>query len=102
MPRRKTVTISSKNSIGYDEVYVEFFNCPNCNAATIRNDKYCHYCGIKIEWNLDPEMDDLSEELERFDSKEFILSGKELEGEEKIKTESSIKEVLKCIDEDLT
>ncbi|WP_279323621.1 hypothetical protein [Clostridium faecium] len=31
----KTIIITDKDSIGKDEVYWEFFKCPNCNDGNL-------------------------------------------------------------------
>lgn len=57
MSNNNIVTISkTKNSNLFDEVYKEWFDCPDCfeNGAWdqyISEDfKYCPYCGKKIKW----------------------------------------------------
>ena len=38
-------------SIGKDEMYIEFFQCPECRCdAIISSFNYCPGCGKKIEW----------------------------------------------------
>lgn len=50
----KEVIITKNNSIGFEEVYFEWFQCPVCLGgnyiATFFN--FCPNCGIKIKWEL--------------------------------------------------
>lgn len=40
-----------EDSDGYDEMYGEWFICPNCkNSTVIFRSNYCSKCGVKFEW----------------------------------------------------
>jgi len=36
----------------FDEMYVEFFDCPNCKIMKCITPSYvyCPYCGAKLDW----------------------------------------------------
>ena len=38
---------------GYDELWLKFYNCPNCGhrSLTEHKEKYCHECGIEVDWS---------------------------------------------------
>lgn len=43
--------IDIRNINSTDEIYADFYNCPNCNNTDILYDfKYCPNCGKNIEW----------------------------------------------------
>jgi len=47
----KEVTITKAESMGKDEMYCEWFKCPECGDTNVAIDsKYCPECGAKITW----------------------------------------------------
>lgn len=32
------------------EIFAHGWKCPNCNVYVNFGDKYCHECGMKMEW----------------------------------------------------
>lgn len=51
MSKKESVIINKEQSLGKDEWYGEWFNCPRCNNKNIRiHVKYCDNCGAKIKW----------------------------------------------------
>ena len=56
MDNVKVVDITSEMSVGSEEVYGEFFKCPECGVAWIsRSFSYCPSCGMKLHYVLDEE-----------------------------------------------
>lgn len=46
--------VEQKDSLGKDELWVEWFNCPKCeNSNVIIHSNYCSECGIKLTWKLE-------------------------------------------------
>jgi len=51
MSETKTVTVGDKNSVGKEEVWCVWYNCPNCYCTNIRNGYgFCPDCGIEVVW----------------------------------------------------
>ncbi len=47
------VVITKENSIGQDEIYCEWFVCPECGFDCIKKGfSYCPGCGAEIELNV--------------------------------------------------
>ena len=48
----KTVIIDKeKNCMGKDELYADWYECPNCSDIYItRRNKYCGNCGVQFQW----------------------------------------------------
>lgn len=45
------IEISKLNSIGYEEVYEEYYSCPKCDDEwIICRSNYCSNCGAKLIW----------------------------------------------------
>lgn len=45
--------ISTSDHYAEDEYYIDTFTCPSCkNNNVVTNSKFCHECGIKLEWDL--------------------------------------------------
>ena len=45
------MTIGNENSIGKDEIYCNWYSCPNCGSGYVRHyDSFCSNCGCKLEW----------------------------------------------------
>ena len=51
------VTITDDMSLGFDEVWMEFFKCPKCGVRVPDDSKYCWECGSKIQWSISKERD---------------------------------------------
>lgn len=52
--KKRQVIISKEWSVGYEEEWVEWFKCPNCNSIKIQTSyKYCPNCGYKIFFEKD-------------------------------------------------
>jgi hypothetical protein len=49
---RKTVTIVDNDLTGnMDEVYCDWYTCPDCGEINIMRDfKFCPHCGKRIRW----------------------------------------------------
>lgn len=48
----KEVIITQKDSDGYDEIYCEWFVCPECKNGRIRpTTQFCSNCGVKLKWD---------------------------------------------------
>lgn len=46
-------TIEDKDWSGLDEIYTDWYSCPNCKKDMIMvRASYCQDCGVKITWNL--------------------------------------------------
>jgi hypothetical protein len=50
-----------------DEIYTDFFRCPNCECEDIiRGFNYCPLCGIAIDWQVDyKKLDEVKQERDR-------------------------------------
>ncbi len=47
----KVIIDTQKQHSGKDELYANWFNCPNCsNKNVLYKDEYCSKCGGKFEW----------------------------------------------------
>lgn len=54
MATNRTVLITKEISIGDEEVYCEWFTCPECHKNQIFEDcKYCPDCGVELRWAKD-------------------------------------------------
>lgn len=48
--KNNVVISKSLDSLGRDEVYCDWYRCPNCKNETTNDEfVYCHNCGIKIK-----------------------------------------------------
>ena len=47
------ITITQKDSDGFDEIYAEWFVCPKCKNDIKAKAKFCSNCGIKLKWAKD-------------------------------------------------
>jgi len=46
--------VKSLDNQGHMEIWGEFYKCPNCGKVTLskeHKEKYCHECGIKVDWS---------------------------------------------------
>ena len=51
--QKKIIIITKKSSMGMDEAWCEWWECPNCKEENIMPDRnYCPDCGAKIVWKL--------------------------------------------------
>lgn len=47
------ILIEDKDWSGKDEVYTDWYTCPNCKKDMIMTGaSYCQDCGVKLLWNL--------------------------------------------------
>jgi hypothetical protein len=58
------VTITNKEFWDKDEIYTNFFICPNCKDDNlIQGFNFCPNCGIKLEWKVDnDELEEMYDE----------------------------------------
>ena len=49
----KEVTITNENSFGKEEIYCEWFICPECGDIHIKKEyKFCPDCGVKLAFDI--------------------------------------------------
>lgn len=50
---KKNIDINVQESfVDIDELFCNFYKCPNCNDEWIRyNSNYCYQCGVKFNWS---------------------------------------------------
>lgn len=50
---QREVTITNKDFDGKDEIFVDFYKCPECkDDMVIEDSNYCQECGVKLKWDL--------------------------------------------------
>jgi hypothetical protein len=51
MPKNVVIDIKT-DLIGKDEVYCDWYRCPNCKDEEVRIlDKFCSNCGNRFDWH---------------------------------------------------
>lgn len=54
------VTITDQNWAMRDSIYVDWYECPNCEGnMIIPGASYCQDCGVKLKWSISDENLDL-------------------------------------------
>ena len=50
----KECIVTDENHDGLDEIYANFFTCPDCKKnGIIMADAYCRYCGVRLIWETE-------------------------------------------------
>ena len=74
----KKVTITKEDSRGMDEMWCEFFTCPNCQETIPEDSNFCLGCGVKIEWKIDKKKENSFGFLCESEFEKFLKNEKKL------------------------
>jgi ribosomal protein L32 len=59
MADKKIRIITDKRWLGKDEIYDNFFQCPECGENQLQHTfKWCPKCGVKLGWKISEKYKD--------------------------------------------